>query len=165
MGLRWRLLVFGYPALEILTAWGLASGIGWGWTLAILLAGLPVGLLLMRGAGRSAMAELQAAAASGTNPASIGRHGGRLAAGFLLAVPGVWSDLAAVAVLIPGSRRWMLQRTGLIRGSLLWSRGQGRYLNPEFLDGEVVQGDVLRSRPAGPSGDGPTGVQDRRLPG
>lgn len=160
MGLRWRLLVFGYPALEILTAWGLASALGWGWAVAILLAGLPVGLLLMRSAGRSAIAELQAAAASGTNPASIGRHGGRLAAGFLLAVPGVWSDLAAVGVLLPPSRRWMLQRTGLIRGSLLWSRGQDAY-----LDADVIQGDVLRKRPAGPSGDGPAGVQDRQLPG
>lgn len=165
MGLRWRLLVFGYPALEILTAWGLASVIGWGWTLVALLAGLPVGLVLMRSAGRSAISELQAAAESGMSPTGTGRHGVRFAAGLLLAVPGIWSDLAAILVLTPPSRRWLLQRTPAMRGSaFLWQR-QGVFIDGD-MDGDVVQGDVLRTRPAGPSGeDRPAGTQDRRLPG
>ena len=172
MGLRWRLLFFGYPALEILTAWGLASVIGWGWTLFALVAGLPPGIMLMRSAGRSAMSELQGSVAAGVSPAGTGRHGIRFTAGMLLAVPGIWSDLAAILVLTPPSRRWLVKQTPFAQGSgFLWQRQgvfvrQGVFADGDVVQGDVVQGDVLRTRPAGPPGEGgPASTRDRQLPG
>jgi UPF0716 protein FxsA len=175
MGLRGRLLVFGYPALEILTAWGLASVIGWGWTIVVLLAGLPVGALLMRSASRGAVGEFQTAARTGATPRATARYASRFAAGLLLAIPGVWSDLAAVLVLVPGSGRWMLRKLPTPRyqttGTWTWSAwstatmGQGYGWGP--VEGDIVEGQVI-NRPAGPSGDdGPAGDLSnyRGLPG
>jgi UPF0716 protein FxsA len=172
MGLRGRLLVFGYPALEILTAWGLASVIGWGWTIVVLLAGLPVGALLMRSASKGAVGEFQAAARTGTAPRATGRYAARFAAGTLLAIPGVWSDVAAILVLVPASGRWMLRKlpTPNYRGSGTWTAwstvATGQGFGPGPVGGDVIEGQVV-SRPAGPSGDdGPAGDQStfRGLP-
>ncbi len=51
MTLRARLLLFGYPLLEVATAYAIAMWIGWGWMLLLLVAGIPVGFAFMRNAG------------------------------------------------------------------------------------------------------------------
>ncbi len=78
---RVRLLVFGYPLLEIATAYAVAQLIGWGWTLLLLAAGIPVGFTLMRKAGDAAMRDMTAAAGTG--------HAGRLQRHALSFVGGV----------------------------------------------------------------------------
>lgn len=154
MSFRGRLLVFGYPALEILTAWGLAALIGWGWTVLLLLAGIPIGALMMRSASRSAMAELRTRAQTGIPAQGAGRFAVRFAAGLLLAVPGLWSDLLALLVLIPSTGRWLLRRlpTPSLAESGAWS-WQVRTWAGERSTNDVVQGQVL-NKTAGPPGEG-----------
>ena len=76
MSLRRRLLVFGYPALELLTLFAVASLVGLGWLLLGLALGVLIGLAIMQTAGRNAFAAMQAASRSGAVPeASVRRHG------------------------------------------------------------------------------------------
>lgn len=184
MGLRGRLLVFGYPALELLTAWGLMQWLGWEWTLVIFLAGVPVGFVLMRAAGRNAMAELQRSAGTGMAPQRMGDHGAWFAAGLLLALPGVWSDLAALFIWFRPSRRWMVNR-GLggwmpvqgqawsVRrwGTAPWSDNSiwpdpamtvipGEVIRPERGRGSA-EGSASQSPADPPGGGGPAGAIER----
>jgi len=165
MGLRARLLVFGYPALELLTAWGLAMVIGWGWTLFAVFAGLPVGLLVMRSAGRGAYLHLQQSVDQGQSIPGASRYASRFAAGLLLAIPGLWSDLAGLLVLLPATGRWMMRRlpmsaslrTGSFAGAFT-AFGQSGNATNERWPPDVVQGHVV-NRPAGPPReDGPAGA-------
>lgn len=112
MRFRARLIVFGYPLVEILILWGIATVIGWGWALLGLLAGIPIGLALMRNAGSSAAAAMQADPARATALASA--SAGQFAAGVLFVIPGYLTDLVGLALLLPGVRsgvgRWASQR-------------------------------------------------------
>ncbi len=93
--MRKRLLIFGYPLLEISTAWLLIIWLGFGWTVFVYVAGLPLGWLLFKKAGRSALD----AAQQKQVPAS--RTTFHMLAGVLLMIPGVWTDILAVLCLIP----------------------------------------------------------------
>ena len=64
--MRTRALILGYPLIELITAYAVAQAIGWGWTLVLLLVGLPIGFAIMRNAGAAAMVDMQQAAAAGT---------------------------------------------------------------------------------------------------
>jgi len=141
----------------LLTAWGLASVIGWGWTLVVLLAGCPVGVAVLRTASRGAVGELRTAAQQGIAPSGASRYASRFAAGVLLLIPGLWSDLAAVLVLVPGTRRWMLSRlpTSGVVSARTWSTQWG--------SGDVVPGHVV-VRPAGSPGEGEPAGGSRELP-
>ena len=93
---RSRLLLFGYPLLEVLTAYAVGVWIGWGWMLLLLLVGIPIGFAIMRNAGDAAMVDLQRAAQSGQEP-DAGRHGLAFLGGLLIMIPGFWTDLAGAA--------------------------------------------------------------------
>lgn len=145
MSLRRRLLFFGYPALELLTAWGLASWLGWAWAVVIILGGLPVGLVLMRRAGRSAFADLRQATMDGEVPNLGPRHGWLFLSGLLLAIPGVWTDLLAVGVLVPAVRRRVTAALGprFEMGTMSWaglgtSSGRGTAAGDEVIIGTVI---------------------------
>jgi len=134
MGFRGRLIFFGYPLAEVLALWGVASLIGWGWALLGLLAGIPIGIALMRNAGASAAASMQAdpQRARELASATVGQFG----AGVLFVIPGYLTDLVGAALLLPGVRsavgRWMARR---FNQASWYSRFPG--------SGEVIRGTVV----------------------
>ena len=100
--MRFRLLFFGYPLLEILAAWLVAQLLGWGWTLLLLVAGIPIGFYVMRRAGAATFASIRLAGRSGTLPAgAAGTHSLTFIAGLLIAIPGFCTDLLGLVLLLP----------------------------------------------------------------
>ena len=153
MTFRGRLLVFGYPLLEIVTAYLVAQWIGWGWMLLLLLIGFPIGFAIMRNAGDAAMADLERATRTGVEVDS-GRHALGFLAGLLVFVPGFWTDLAGLLLLLPPVQR-------LVRGrSRTWVEARFtavRMPGVRYPSGDVIQGTVIRHEPPAPDGgaDGP----------
>lgn len=126
MPLRWRLLLFGYPALELITMYVLAMFVGWGWALIAVLAGIPVGIVVMRYFGARGDA--------------LGFFGG-----VLLAIPGLWSDLVALAFIIPITRRHMRGRMDTwVQTRVSVMRFPGAGFDPTVIQGEVIEGDVIQ---------------------
>jgi UPF0716 protein FxsA len=142
MSFRSRLLLFGYPLLEVATAYLVATWIGWGWMLLLILLGFPIGFAIMRNAGDSAMRDLQDAAATGREPDSS-RHALTFVGGLLFVIPGFWTDLIGLLLAVPLTQRLFRQsaRTWL-EGRFTTVRMPGvRYPG----DGDVIQGTVIRS--------------------
>ena len=54
-----RLIVFGYPLVEFLLVWLIASVIGWGWALIGILLSIPIGIAVMRNASAGSRVVLQ----------------------------------------------------------------------------------------------------------
>jgi len=152
---RTRAALLAYPLIELTTAYLVALWIGWGWTLLLLVAGVPLGLALMRNAGAAAMDDLQRAAASGDAP-DQGRHAVGLLGGLLVAIPGFWTDLFGLALFLPPIGALVRRRAGSwAQGRMTTMRMPGVYdprrFGPE-TGGDVVQGTVihvedLRSEP------------------
>jgi UPF0716 protein FxsA len=153
---RTRLLVFGIPLLEVATAYLVALWIGWGWMLLLLLLGIPIGFALMRNAGDAAMRDLQAASAAGREP-DAGRHALAFVGGLLFVIPGFWSDLLGLLLVLPPTQRLFRARTR----TWLESRvATVRMPGVHYPDGgDVIQGTVIRHDPEttdpGPAGPGP----------
>jgi UPF0716 protein FxsA len=90
-----------YPLAEIAAFVIVGRAIGLLPTLALVVASTAVGLALVRDTGAITLARLRQA----ESPDSVLAEGGsRMLAGLLLMVPGFLSDLAALALLIPGLR-------------------------------------------------------------
>lgn len=139
MSLRRRLLVFGYPALELLTLFAVASLVGLGWLLLGLALGVLIGLAIMQTAGRNAFSTMQAASRSGAVPeGSVRRHGMTFLAGALFAIPGIWCKLAALALFIPGVQAAVARRT----------RGLANMRGGVVVEGVVIEPDGMRKGPA-----------------
>lgn len=139
MSLRRRLLVFGYPALELLTLFAVASLVGLGWLLLGLALGVLIGLAIMQTAGRNAFSAMQAASRSGAVPeGSVRRHGMTFLAGALFAIPGIWCKLAALALFIPGVQAAVARRT----------RGLANMRGGVVVEGVVIEPDGMRKGPA-----------------
>lgn len=132
MPFRARLLLFGYPALELLTMYALAQWLGWAWALIIFLAGIPIGIVIMRWA-----------ALRGNALGFIG--------GVLWAIPGVWSDLAGLVLIFPPTQ-------AIFRGKAeAWAQARVvtmRFPGAEFRPsdgprrdgnsgGDVIEGEIL----------------------
>lgn len=152
MGIKSRLLVFGYPLAEILVLWGVASIIGWGWALLGILAGIPIGLALMRNAGASATSLMQANAEGDSIRARriASSMSGQFVAGALIAIPGYVTDVMGIAILIPGVRNALGRKVMRLLGGNSWlARMPGA--------GPIVQGTVivedLRYQTPGESGE------------
>jgi len=140
MGFKGRLVVFGYPLVEILLLWGVASLIGWGWALLGLLAGIPIGLALMRNAGSTAATMMRQA---NTDPeaaaAAAGSSVGQFFAGLLFLVPGYFTDLLGAGLLIPGVRSLVGRRLSTSVENRQWMSKM-----PGFPgSGEIIQGTVV----------------------
>jgi UPF0716 protein FxsA len=141
--LRMRALVLGYPLVELITAYAVAQWIGWGWTILLLIVGFPIGFAIMRNAGQAAMVDLQKAATTGGEP-DQGRHAVTLFGGLLVAVPGFWTDLIGLLLILPpvqGLVRHRAQRWLDARMSTL--RMPGVYTPQGFGSGDIVQGTVI----------------------
>jgi UPF0716 protein FxsA len=169
MSFKRRLAFFGYPLLEILTIVGLAQLIGWGWTLLILVAGIPIGFAVMSRAGRSAFSSMREASRAGRLPdGTAGTHALGFLAGALIAVPGLWTDLAGALLLVPAMQRWVSRRYGPRVTAFTSSAGGMR--PPSFGTSDVIKGTVINvedMRPGsdtdprntdGPAGAGPSGA-------
>lgn len=132
------LILIGYPALEILVAIWVASLIGWGWTMVLLLVGLGAGFAVMRVAGLSAFKAMtdpisKAQAFEQVNPetgdrvvihphhemspeevATAGKQlrssGLLFAGGGLLAVPGFVTDVLGLLLVFPPTRAVVASR-------------------------------------------------------
>jgi UPF0716 protein FxsA len=169
--MRWRLLLFGYPLLELIAAWAVAQFLGWGWTLLLLIAGIPIGVYVMRRAGSAAFTSVrQAANSGGLPPGEAGSHSLTFIAGLLIAIPGFCTDLLGLALLIPPIKERLRRR---IAQRIIASGFPNPVNFPEstaapsnFGDGDVVIGEVIededatradqhRPKQTGPSFEGP----------
>lgn len=146
---RRRLLVFGFPLLEVVTAYAVAQLIGWGWMLLLLIAGIPAGFAVMRNAGDAAMSDAVQAQQTG-QPLDGGRHALTFVGGVLIAIPGFWTDLVGLLLAVPltqrlfraRARRWFEARFTTVRMPGI------RYPN----EGDVIQGVVIRREDEGDGG-------------
>lgn len=129
-----RLLIFGYPLLEVSTAWALIIWLGFGWTFVIYVAGMPIGWIVFKQAGRRA---LDAAHRQEVPPAKLTF---RMLAGVLFMIPGLWTDVLALLCLVPYLQQRMLAPFANVTsspGNMNWrmsSWGQGS----EVIEGVVI---------------------------
>ncbi|HLG90257.1 MAG TPA: FxsA family protein [Alphaproteobacteria bacterium] len=92
-----------YPLAEIATFIVVGKAIGVAATLALVVVSSVVGMTLLREAGLMTALRLERGREA---PGKILAEGGtRMLAGLLLLIPGFLTDLAALAVLIPGVRK------------------------------------------------------------
>jgi UPF0716 protein FxsA len=151
-----------YLVVEIVALVALASWIGVGWTLLVLLAGSVLGLWLARREGLRAM-QAMAEAARDRRVAHVELTDGLLVAmgGLLLLVPGLVTDVAGLLLLLPPTRalvrRRMVRaaeqqapilRTARIRGdgtivdgSIVDEPGPVRPMLPGVIEGRIVEDD------------------------
>jgi UPF0716 protein FxsA len=157
-----------YLVVEIVALVALASWIGVGWTLLVLLAGSVLGLWLARREGLRAVRAM-AEAARDHRVAHVEMTDGLLVAmgGLLLLIPGLVTDVAGLLLLLPPTRslvrrrmvreaehRAPVLRTARIRGdgSIVdgevvdgpaWTEPRGaRPLRPGVIEGRIVQGET-----------------------
>ena len=157
-----------YLVVEIVALVALASWIGVGWTLLVLLVGSVLGLWLARREGLRAVRAM-AEAARDHRVAHVEMTDGLLVAmgGLLLLVPGLVTDVAGLLLLLPptrslvrrrmvreAERRAPVLRTARIRGdgSIVdgevvdgpaWTESRGaRPLRPGVIEGRIVQGET-----------------------
>lgn len=136
MPLRWRLVVFGWPALEIATAWWVATKIGWGNLIGIVILSAVLGVIVIRAAGRAAFGELREAQMRGSMPqGSAARHVGTFIAGVLIAIPGLLTSVVGLVFLLPPIRAILMP----IAASWVATRASMR------AQGTIVQGTVIRA--------------------
>ncbi|MFF7451003.1 MULTISPECIES: FxsA family membrane protein [unclassified Streptomyces] len=159
------ILPLGIAAWLVLEIWlltlvaGAASGFV---VLLLLLAGLVLGAVVIKRAGRRAFRNLNEAFQRGTAPSGGGGNGLMMLSGLLLMLPGLISDAVGLVLLIPPvqkavsrrAERTFERRLREAGGSLGGAFQQARMRRP---DGKVVQGEVLRDEPAGTP-------EDRRPP-
>lgn len=154
MSFKRRLVVFGYPLLEIITIVGVAQFIGWGWTILVLIAGIPIGFAIMSRAGRSAFSSMRDASRAGRLPdGTAGTHALAFLAGALIAIPGLWTDLAGALLLVPAVQRRVSRRYGPRVTAFTTTAGGMR--PPSFGTSDVIQGTVINvddTRPGAGSG-------------
>ncbi len=97
------LLILIFPLAEIAAFIFVGKAIGIFPTLMLIVASSVIGITMLREAGIGTLMRLQQGRSA---PAAILAEGGtRMLAGLLLLIPGFLTDLAAVALLIPGLRR------------------------------------------------------------
>lgn len=146
MRLGARIAVFGYPLAELLAAMLVASWIGWGWTLLLVIAGIPAGMAIMRNAGQASFNAMRVAARTGHLPADSGSsHALQFLAGLLIAVPGFITDIAGLVLLAPPVQRIIGRRIG----ARLVVAGGGT----SFAPSDVVPGSVVDDAGSAPDGE------------
>lgn len=130
-----RLLVFGYPLAEILTAMGVASLIGWTWTIVLLAVGIPIGWTITKRAGARVLTQMQESLTQGTMPA----QGLSVLAGLLITIPGFLTDALGALLLIPPVQGWVRTRWRL--------PGEGTVIQGVIIVKEKNGGDPAGAEP------------------
>ena len=138
-----------YLVVEIVALVALASWLGVGWTVLVLVAGSVLGLWLARREGLRAL-QAMSEAARDRRVAHVEVTDGLLVAagGLLLVVPGVVTDVVALLLLLPPTRS--LVRRRLVRAAELRSpalRPARRRARPP-PHGTVIDGEVVTPGPA-----------------
>ncbi|TXS46035.1 FxsA family protein [Streptomyces sp. uw30] len=153
-------LPLGIAAWLVLEIWLLtvvADAVGGLTVFLLLLAGLVLGSVVIKRAGRRAFQALNEALQRGGTPASGGGNGLMMLGGLLIMLPGLISDAVGLLLLIPPVQKALsgyaertfdrkLREAG--SGSFGDAFQQARIHRP---DGKVVQGEVIRDEP----GDAP----------
>jgi UPF0716 protein FxsA len=102
------LLLLGLPLAEIATFIVVGNAIGVVRTLLLIVVSSTIGFVTLRDAGIMTAFKLQR---QGGNQAAILAEGGtRMLAGLLLLIPGFLTDIAALLILIPSVRMFLLKR-------------------------------------------------------
>ena len=137
-----------YAVVEIAAVVAVASWIGIGWTLLLLLGLSLLGLVLLRREGSRALRSFQLAVADGRPPGREVLSGMLVLLGAVLIVlPGFVTDVLALLCLLPFSRRligrvlvgWALTRGRATVLRVSSTRGPGTV--PPGRDGPVPPGD------------------------
>ncbi len=111
MGRLLLMLLLLLPVLEIILFIKVGGAIGVFPTLGLLLLAAVAGVTLIRVQGMQTIGRLQAAVESGSDPAKPLAHGALIVvAGILLLVPGFFTDVVALLLLIPPLRDFLIRR-------------------------------------------------------
>jgi UPF0716 protein FxsA len=149
-------LPLGVAAWLVLEIWLLTvvADVAGGLTVFLLLiAGLLLGSVVIKRAGRRAFQALNEALQGGGTPTSSGGNGLMMLGGLLIMLPGLISDAMGLLLLIPPVQKALSRRAErtferklreATPGSLGDAFQQARMYRP---DGKVVQGEVIRDEP------------------
>lgn len=152
MGLLVIFFLILLPVAEIATLIAVGSRIGFLATIGVLIAAGVLGTLLLRVQGGEMVLRLRQSMARREPPDAVIFDGLCLAAaGLLLVLPGLLSDVLAILLLLPPVR-------ALLRGYIL--RGRAAPAQPGVIDVEFV--DVTPSRPDDPPPPRVPGPEQRR---
>ncbi|MFE7230982.1 FxsA family membrane protein [Streptomyces sp. NPDC002405] len=165
-----RYLPLSLAVWIVLEIWLLTvvAGAAGGFTVFLLLvAGLVLGAVVIKRAGRRAFQNLNEALQQGGAPSSRrGGNGLMMLGGLLLMIPGLISDAVGLLLLLPPVQQAVSRYTGrtvdrrlreATPGTLGDAFQQARIHRP---DGKVVQGEVIRDESADASGPAdPAGEQ------
>lgn len=147
-----RIIVFGYPLLEVLLLWWVASLIGWGFALLLVIAGFPAGAALIRNA--AAKATYLSTASETEKPALTRSTTGMFLAGLLIMIPGFATDFLGCLVLLPPVQKWIVRKMGSwIQHRMVRVPGFAAYTS----EGDVIQGFVITEEGTGQKSEGPEG--------
>ena len=113
----------------------------------------------MSRAGRSAFSSMREASRAGRLPdGSAGTHALAFLAGALIAVPGLWTDLAGALLLLPPVQRRVARRYGPRVTAFTSTAGGLR--PPSFGTSDVIRGTVIHTEgnasASGTDGTGPS---------
>jgi len=151
--LLFLLLLLVLAGLELFVIVRVAGGIGVLPTLLLLVGVGVLGMMLVRRQGLAAIARVQASLQAGRLPvADVFEGVCILAAGLLLALPGLLSDAAGVALLLPPFRR-LLYKTLARRlgGAGALASGGLRQAPRRGAGVEVIEGQYEEVGPAPPT--------------
>ena len=168
MKIRGRLILFGYPLVEILLLWWIASITGWAIAIFLIIAGFPIGAALMRNA--AAKASLIAATADKNKPQVARSAALMCGSGVLIMIPGFATDLLGAILLIPpiGNRAVrcirVLDRAPHGAHAGLWQcTGFTGSQFASYVDGDVIRGVVIDEedpdQPENGCPEGPPSIQ------
>ncbi len=147
MKLRSRLILFGYPLVEILLLWWLASITGWWIAILLIIVGFPVGAALIRNA--AAKATLIATTTDHNKPKVARSSALMFASGLLIMIPGFATDLIGAILLIPPIGNKVVKAFGsriglhMVRMPGFGNAGFTGSQFASYVDGEVIRGVVI----------------------
>ena len=158
MKIRSRLVLFGYPLIEILLLWWVASMTGWAIAILLIIAGFPVGAALMRNA--ASKASLVASTPDEHKPRVARSSALMFASGLLVVVPGFATDLIGIILLIPPIGNRVVKAFSSWIGTRMVSMpgfGNAGFTGRQFasyVDGEVIRGVVISEGDTDPHENG-----------
>jgi UPF0716 protein FxsA len=130
------LLILLGLAAELVSIMVVGNALGVVLTLLLLLAGGFAGIGLIRSAGTGVVTEIRSSVqASSLQRVAAGRALARVAAGLLFIMPGFFSDLLGVLLLLPPVRRWL--RTLLSVETVSAARRAGP------RDGTIIEAEAI----------------------